>query len=302
MNKASYLNGKLEIKHENGEITTEFHKNGIFSIGEFNHFEAENSSGTLYRRKSPLNMTNESWNMKIYYEGELSFGEFEGKGKFYSSIGDCYEGEWLNGDLIGVAKQYCQNGNVVEGKWSNGNFTGLTNLTTPKGENKLCRNIKGNRIILNHFWSDEGTIEYKNGDVYVGTLMNKKYKKVGVLTLKDGTQIEGKWEYDDQTYTDPLLNLYGNFRIKFKSGIVLSKDFKEIKDSGHRFEFKIQSLKVALKIFNGIHFIREFIYHSNGEIDEVDRSNVIKKTLNDEFRSVVEYTKVKGKKKEKLYK
>lgn len=118
------------------------------------------------------------------YEGDWERGRRHGEGKMVHKNGDIYSGEWdehiFNGKII------YKNGSVYFGKW---------NFETCTGEGKmLFSRVEYNGKWINSGFTGEGTINYKNDNVYEGTWDDNGYKIKGKMIYKSGDIYDGVWK------------------------------------------------------------------------------------------------------------
>jgi len=164
------------------------------------------------------------------YEGEVSFGEPNKKGKLeftikeipYTYVGEFsngikegngnlfskdnlfnYDGEWKNDKYDGFGALF-DHGEKYTGDFKEGKFHGTGNLYKVNGDIYEGEFFEGN--------IKKGKITYKNGDIFKGKFEDGK-KKFGIIEYLDGKRYEGYFEND----------LYNG------EGILIRKDGKEEK-------------------------------------------------------------------------
>lgn len=164
------------------------------------------------------------------YEGEVSFGEPNKKGKLeftikeipYTYVGEFsngikegngnlfskdnlfnYDGEWKNDKYDGFGALF-DHGEKYTGDFKEGKFHGTGNLYKVNGDIYEGEFFEGN--------IKKGKITYKNGDIFKGKFEDGK-KKFGIIEYLDGKKYEGYFEND----------LYNG------EGILIGKDGKEEK-------------------------------------------------------------------------
>lgn len=100
------------------------------------------------------------------YEGETRDGKRHGHGRMIYANGDVNDGFWQDDqERFGIYQFSC--GNVYMGYFDKDTFNGY------------------------------GMMEYSNGDKYYGNFLNGDRHGEGVYIKKDGTEISGKWVFDE---------------------------------------------------------------------------------------------------------
>lgn len=150
---------------------------------------------------------------KVYQNGDKYYGALENdlpnghgilKKKTFQQE---YEGDWVNGELHqGIVRMYpntvnmrtyqgglIQNMDVFE---MNGSV-----LLYPHGEGTM-EYANGNRYVGN--WeqmhpSGQGTMTFSNGDVYTGNFLGGEQHGTGTMRYADGTEWTGRWEHGNKT-------------------------------------------------------------------------------------------------------
>lgn len=121
-----------------------------------------------------------------FYTGNWVDGKRAGIGDIYYVNGDSYSGEWDNNQFSGNGKYIYDNQNAsYEGEWLDGLQNGKGYYRSPeftyRGEWE-----KG--------WMDgDGTLVFKNGDKYEGTVHENLIDGIGTYTFKDGNYYEGEF-------------------------------------------------------------------------------------------------------------
>lgn len=77
------------------------------------------------------------------YEGPLSDGKAEGKGRFVMATGDSYEGDFRNGTFHGQGVLVTETGIRYEGGFENGTMHGEGVMTLPDGSRHEGRFLNG---------------------------------------------------------------------------------------------------------------------------------------------------------------
>ena len=99
-----------------------------------------------------------------FYEGQMKYGLYNGRGKYIYSNGDCYEGEWKNNERDGKGKYVYSDGTYYEGEWK-------SNITEGKGKKV-----------------------YSSGNYYEGEWKKGKKDGKGKYIFKDGSYREGEFK------------------------------------------------------------------------------------------------------------
>ena len=106
------------------------------------------------------------------YEGEMSEGKRQGKGKYIFINGDLYEGEFTNNCKGKKGKYTYSNKDVYEGEFKNGEIHGKGKYTYVEGDI-----YEGE---YKHEQRDgKGTYIYNNGNKYVGEWKEGKKHEIG---------------------------------------------------------------------------------------------------------------------------
>ena len=171
-----------------------FYENGDIYEGEVS-FGEPNKKGKLDFTIKEIPYT---------YVGEFSNGIKEGNGNLFSKDNLFnYDGEWKNDKYDGFGALY-DHGEKYTGDFKEGKFHGTGNLYKVNGDIYEGEFFEGN--------IKKGKITYKNGDIFKGKFEDGK-KKFGLIEYIDGNKYEGYFEND----------LYNG------EGILISKDGKEEK-------------------------------------------------------------------------
>lgn len=172
-----YINGSDTIvgDWDNGKLTG----NIIYRTDKFFY---EGSMVDNY----PTGIGNLTVEDNSFYTGNWVDGKRAGIGDIYYINGDCYSGEWDNNQFSGNGKYiYDRQKAAYEGEWLNGLQNGKGYYHGPEfaysGEWE-----KG--------WMDgEGTLVFKNGDKYEGTIHENLIDGIGTYTFKNGNFYEGEF-------------------------------------------------------------------------------------------------------------
>lgn len=93
----------------------------------------------------------------------------------------CYwEGEWDNFELKS-GKQYNEDGSIITGDWINGKLEGKITKTFPNGDKLYCQYKYG--ITLGF-----AKLEYENGDILTGIVIDDKFHGYAKLIIKNPKQ------------------------------------------------------------------------------------------------------------------
>ncbi len=190
------------------------------------------------------------------YEGEMNDVSIDGTGKFTFSNGDSYVGEFKNGKREGQGRYILSDGSFYEGTWEDDKLSGdnkvfyinteginvVSDLATEKtyyeyvyksSDGTYTYDISNNQINkvkveLTNGNKYEGnidgkngtvTINYSNGDSFVGKIENGKKETYGTYTWANGAKYIGDWENDEingnGTYYyssgESAIKIYGSF-------------------------------------------------------------------------------------------
>lgn len=121
-----------------------------------------------------------------FYSGNWVDGKRAGLGDMFYANGDSYSGEWENNQFSGIGKYiYERQRASYEGEWLDGLQNGQGYYRSPdfafRGEWE-----KG--------WMDgDGTLVFKNGDKYEGSVHENLIDGIGTYTFKDGNYYEGEF-------------------------------------------------------------------------------------------------------------
>lgn len=121
-----------------------------------------------------------------FYTGNWVDGKRAGIGDIYYVNGDSYSGEWDDNQFSGTGKYiYDKQKASYEGEWLDGLQNGQGYYRSPEFS-YLGEWEKG--------WMDgEGTLVFKNGDKYEGTIHENLIDGIGTYTFKDGNFYEGEF-------------------------------------------------------------------------------------------------------------
>ena len=240
------------------------------------------------------------------YEGEVSFGEPNRKGKLcftikeipYTYVGEFsngikegngslsskddsynYDGDWKNDKYDGFGALY-DHEEKYTGDFKEGKFHGIGNLYKRNGDIYEGEFFEGNIL--------KGTITYKNGNIFKGKFEDGK-KRFGLFEYIDGDKYEGFFEND----------LYNG------EGILIKKDGKEEKGifKDGILEQKLDKLKFEIEkeqeiLGNGINIeikqsddweIAEIKSNNNKEENKNKEDNKIEENKNDEKNNEENY-------------
>ena len=240
------------------------------------------------------------------YEGEVSFGEPNRKGKLcftikeipYTYVGEFsngikegngslsskddsynYDGDWKNDKYDGFGALY-DHEEKYTGDFKEGKFHGIGNLYKRNGDIYEGEFFEGNIL--------KGTITYKNGNIFKGKFEDGK-KRFGLFEYIDGDKYEGFFEND----------LYNGV------GILIKKDGKEEKGifKDGILEQKLDKLKFEIEkeqeiLGNGINIeikqsddweIAEIKSNNNKEENKNKEDNKIEENKNDEKNNEENY-------------
>ena len=170
------------------------------------------------------------------YEGEMNDVSLNGTGKFTFSNGDSYEGTFKNGKRNGQGRYIWADGSFCEGIWNDDKLSDgdKENAVVYKSsDGTYTYDISGNqvnkvKVELTNGNKYEGnidgkngsvTINYSNGDNFIGYTQNGKKDMYGTYTWANGAKYVGDWDNDEingiGTYYYPAgesaVKLYGKF-------------------------------------------------------------------------------------------
>ena len=152
----------LEIKNEDQELS-----------GFYDSYGLLNGNVTVYFS-----------NLK--YEGDISNGFREGRGKATYTNDDIYEGKWKNNKIEGNGEMKLSDGRVYNGEWKNENREGYGIMRWPDGEVYEGKWKKNNR-------EGYGITRWPDGRVYNGEWKNGKIDGSGKMTYSEDIVYEGEW-------------------------------------------------------------------------------------------------------------
>lgn len=119
------------------------------------------------------------------YEGNWVQGMKQGHGTMKFHNGNLYQGEWKNDKREGKGTLLEENGSKYEGYWKENTFNGVGKYVWKTGEEYEGNWLNGHRY-------GKGTLKYVDGRLYSGHWKKKKHGE-GILRLKNGDTLEGKW-------------------------------------------------------------------------------------------------------------
>lgn len=136
------------------------------------------------------------------YSGEWDDNQFSGTGKYvYEKKRASYEGEWLDGLQNGQG-YYRSPEFAYRGEWEKGWMDGDGTLVFKNGD-KYEGSVHENLI------DGIGTYTFKNGNFYEGEFVEGQMSGLGVFHFKNGTTFEGEF-LNGKIYGDGTLNLVEN--------------------------------------------------------------------------------------------
>lgn len=174
------------------------------------------------------------------YNGAFKNGKREGQGTFTWLDGTIYEGEWNDDEIEGNGTLTYKNGTVIEGSFKDNNVDDAELVSKDK---KILLTFTGGIITDGTYIAKDGTkyngpiaegqfdgedctVNYKNGDVYKGTLEDNLKSGEGTYTWKKGPVYEGNWSND-------MMDGQGVYYFSSdQSGKSLEGNFKKNKPDG----------------------------------------------------------------------
>lgn len=139
------------------------------------------------------------------YLGEWEDNQFSGNGKYiYETQKASYDGEWLDGLQNGHG-YYRSPDFAYSGEWEKGWMDGEGTLVFKNGD-KYEGTIHENLI------DGIGTYTFKDGNFYEGEFVEGQMSGLGIFHFKDGTTFEGEF-LNGKIYGDGTLNLVENGKV-----------------------------------------------------------------------------------------
>ena len=203
-NNKEIYEGEYKIGKFEGDAKY-IYENGNYYIGQWRDGERY-GKGTLYYK-----------NGNIKYDGDFNFDKYEGNGKYFYEDGEYYIGQWLDGKKHGKGILFYRDDNIkyegdfvfdeYEGneKYENSSYSigqlydGIKNVLFNKNGD-----FKYEDYFFNYKNKGNGKRKYvyKNGDYYIGQILEGKKHGKGILYYKngnikyDGDFISDKFEGD----------------------------------------------------------------------------------------------------------
>lgn len=205
------LNGKgVFVDKDGNEFNGEFNNEKKMGKGKILYI-----NGNVYEGNWVMNKPEGDGKIILYtgdiYNGKWYMGEFSGNGIYTVSNGETYTGVYKNGHFDGTVKHYIKNTNetFIE-MYKDGVF-----VSSKKEEKNIPASTNPNSIFV--------TINYDNGDEYVGYTFNKSREGTGKYTYKTGAFYEGNWANDKINgfgkYSNGKGVIYeGNWKNNIKDG------------------------------------------------------------------------------------
>lgn len=171
-----------------------------------------------------------------YYTGNWIDGKRTGIGEVYYINGDSYIGEWDNDQFDGVGKYVYDSSNAsYDGEWKDGLQDGQGYYRSPEfayrgewekgwmdGEGTLVfkNGDKYEGTIHENIIDGIGTYTFNNGNFYEGEFVEGQITGLGVFHFKNGTTFEGEFQ-NGKIYGDGTLNLVENDKVVSITGFWL---------------------------------------------------------------------------------
>lgn len=212
-----------------------------------------------------------------YYEGDLDFGVFEGKGTFtyntkktltgkwsdnlmqgdgiagYPNVGK-YDGNFKNSKRFGTGTFTWNNGDKYIGEWSDDKINGIGELTWATGD-KYSGSFKNNAI------DGQGTLAYVNGDNYNGLYSCGLRNGEGTYQWHNGDYYEGEWKDDAITgYGKVIFQNNDELDGEFDNGKLVSGHYKT-KTKKAKYDITIEDstvTNVVIKYSNKVKYDGEY--------------------------------------------
>lgn len=197
----NYKEGKGEETWPDGDkYEGEYHKSifegkGKFSFSNGEEYEGDFKNG-LFNGKGKY-----TWPNGQKYEGDFVDGICSGKGK--QTFIDCseYDGEWKNDTFEGKGILKYKNGTIYEGEFKKGEIEGFGKML--KGGHEYIGTFNGGSIT-----GKDVTINYGNGDKYIGEVNSFLKTGKGTYTFKNGATYSGDWDGDKANGTGTFCSHY----------------------------------------------------------------------------------------------
>ncbi|OUM70332.1 hypothetical protein PIROE2DRAFT_37381 [Piromyces sp. E2] len=123
------------------------------------------------------------------YEGLYENGMKSGYGTMKFADGEVYEGNWVKDEMFGKGKVTCDD-RVVKGTFKeDGSINGT--ITYKNG------NVYKGDIDIFYAASGHGTMKYADGSEYEGEMDDDERHGKGFLKKRNGNEYRGEWAYND---------------------------------------------------------------------------------------------------------
>lgn len=210
-NSGTYI-GDTDFGYFSGDGEFTFATGAVY-IGEWDN-NAINGIGVL---NVPIEGT---------YDGEFSDSQKNGVGTFLWDDGSIYDGEWKNDEMTGQGEYTSADGVVYTGTFKENtfqqgncvfvNYTGSYCLIYKNGEidSASIEFEDGNQYIGEcdvTSLSGVGTMSYTNGDQYVGSYQNGARNGQGIYTWESGDVYDGIWDNDCMSGTGTYTYADGSY-------------------------------------------------------------------------------------------
>ena len=194
---------------------------GFFALSNEKPAQRPTNRSTLIKTSTKLTMASGS-----VYVGEVRNGMPEGKGEMNYTQGGKYVGIWSKGKRHGQGKMTWVTGNWYEGEWRDDQMSGMGVIKNFAYEDGMKIDYKGDflngkfhgngiayvykpngneayryegRFIEGRMNDDKGTINFANGDKYVGGIRNDQLNGRGTFFWANGKRRTGNWANDRPT-------------------------------------------------------------------------------------------------------
>jgi len=163
----------------------------------------------------------------VFYEGQFRNGEKHGYGVMkQTQTGDCYQGYWnQNHPTDGKWRIQYSNGNLYHGQAQVTDVVPTDRMVLVPNNSSSSNNLKQSakespvltphRTIIPLNLQGFGTMQYSNGDVYVGEFSNTQRHGLG-YGITTNQSWEGTWQNDVETEQDGILTLKKDGSIHYK--------------------------------------------------------------------------------------